>query len=121
VTLRDDGVAAHCRLTEMAQGPYGLKSFKCRFSGTFTQGFSQPCTYFLAELYHLQRNHQGLDNCLIIATEPPIATNGTVRKRQRLGVVLNFYYRELVSDFSFWTIRDVNWVTVAVADSPEIV
>jgi hypothetical protein len=44
--------------------------------------------------YHLERNHQGLKNCLIIATEKTIATNGTVRKRERLGGMLNFYYRE---------------------------
>jgi hypothetical protein len=31
---------------------------------------------------------------LIIATEIAIATNGTVRKRRRLGGMLNFYYRE---------------------------
>jgi transposase InsO family protein len=41
--------------------------------------------------YHLERNHQGLDNRLIIASET--ATNGTVRKRQRLGGMLNYYYR----------------------------
>jgi hypothetical protein len=42
--------------------------------------------------YHLERNHQGLDNRLIIRSETPVATNGTVRKRQRLGGMLNYYY-----------------------------
>jgi putative transposase len=43
--------------------------------------------------YHLERNHQGLDNRLIIRSETPGATNGPVRKRQRLGGMLNYYYR----------------------------
>jgi hypothetical protein len=43
--------------------------------------------------YHLERNHQGLDNRLIIESERAVTTNGTVRKRQRLGGMLNYYYR----------------------------
>jgi transposase InsO family protein len=44
--------------------------------------------------YHLERNHQGLDNRLIIAADTIVPTAGTVRKRQRLGGVLYYYYRE---------------------------
>src|SRR5438552_14062063 len=44
--------------------------------------------------YHLERNHQGLDNRLIIPTETAAATTGKVRSRQRLGGLLNYYYRE---------------------------
>jgi len=43
--------------------------------------------------YHLERNHQGLDNRLII----PLKTtpmNGTIRRHQRLRGMLNYYYRE---------------------------
>ena len=47
---------------------------------------------FLAH-YHLERNHQGLDNQLITAIEIS-AKSGPVRKRQRLGGMLNYYYRE---------------------------
>jgi len=43
--------------------------------------------------YHLERNHQGLDNRLIVPMKT-IPTNGTIRKHQRLGGVLNYYYRE---------------------------
>lgn len=43
--------------------------------------------------YHLERNHQGLDNRPIIPSERAVATHGTVRKRQRLGGMLNYYYR----------------------------
>jgi putative transposase len=42
--------------------------------------------------YHLERNHQGLGNALIDrAPAPPAA--GPVRRRQRAGGVLNYYYR----------------------------
>ena len=42
--------------------------------------------------YHGERNHQGLDNELI--DHPPRARlDGPVRRRQRLGGLLNYYYR----------------------------
>ena len=44
--------------------------------------------------YHQERNHQGLDNRLIIPTKTTAAMKGTVRRRQRLGGMLNYYYRE---------------------------
>ena len=44
------------------------------------------------EHYHLERNHQGLENRLIRG-HPIIAhDNGVVRCRQRLGGMLNFYH-----------------------------
>jgi hypothetical protein len=43
--------------------------------------------------YHLERNHQGLDNRLIV-TEQTTTQAGNLRKRQRLGGMLNYYYRE---------------------------
>ena len=44
--------------------------------------------------YHLERNHQGLDNRLIVSMENMAAKKGTVRSRQRIGGLLNYYYRE---------------------------
>ena len=43
--------------------------------------------------YHHERNHQGLGNRLIhpLPTSPPL--HGPVRCRQRLGGMLNYYYR----------------------------
>jgi hypothetical protein len=43
--------------------------------------------------YHGERNHQGLGNELIVPTE---AANGVgkVSRRERLGGLLSFYYRE---------------------------
>src|SRR5262249_47172020 len=44
--------------------------------------------------YHHERNHQGLDNQLI-APEPVVGGHrGAVRRRERLGGVLSYYYRE---------------------------
>jgi len=42
------------------------------------------------EHYHLERNHQGLDN-RSIAWEPAVEPVGPVRRRQRLGGILNYY------------------------------
>jgi transposase InsO family protein len=42
--------------------------------------------------YHHERNHQGLDNELIVGIASPRRA-GTVRRAQRLGGLLNFYHR----------------------------
>jgi transposase InsO family protein len=44
--------------------------------------------------YHRERNHQGLDNQLL--TKPPaiVSSPGPVRKLERVGGLLNYYYRE---------------------------
>ena len=41
-----------------------------------------------------ERNHQGLWNALIDGAPGPASTNGRVRRRERLGGLLNFYHRE---------------------------
>jgi putative transposase len=43
--------------------------------------------------YHLERNHQGLGNRLITPQAIPTDSNGTIQRRQRLGGMLNYYYR----------------------------
>jgi putative transposase len=43
--------------------------------------------------YHEERNHQGLGNRLIMPTSPINTTHGTIKRRQRLGGLLNHYYR----------------------------
>jgi putative transposase len=42
--------------------------------------------------YHLERNHQGLGNRLIVPMETKAETTGAVERRQRLGGLLNYYY-----------------------------
>lgn len=44
------------------------------------------------EHYHLERNHQGLENELISAKNQNIDPNSSVQRRQRLGGLLNYYY-----------------------------
>jgi putative transposase len=44
--------------------------------------------------YHRERNHQGLGNRLIMPSSCPLPATGDIRRRQRLGGMLNYYYRE---------------------------
>jgi hypothetical protein len=43
--------------------------------------------------YHMERPHQGLDGKLIKPANDH-ASDGPVMRRERLGGVLNYYYRE---------------------------
>ena len=43
--------------------------------------------------YHAERNHQGLENELIRAAARTRCPSGPVRRRQRMGGMLNYYYR----------------------------
>jgi putative transposase len=44
--------------------------------------------------YHHERNHQGLGNRLIMEQEPCAGSRGAIQRRQRLGGMLNYYYRQ---------------------------
>jgi len=44
--------------------------------------------------YHLERNHQGLGNRLIRPDLAHVGSTGEIRRRERLGGMLNYYYRE---------------------------
>jgi transposase InsO family protein len=44
------------------------------------------------EHYERERNHQGVDNRLLVAA--PMNDQGPVQRRERLGGTLNFYYRQ---------------------------
>ena len=44
--------------------------------------------------YHYERNHQGLDNRLILEEGSHRSTTGAIQRRQRLGGMLNYYYRQ---------------------------
>ena len=43
--------------------------------------------------YHLERNHQGLGNRLISPESLPGLSQGDVARHERLGGLLNYYYR----------------------------
>ena len=44
--------------------------------------------------YHLERNHQGLDNRLIVPIGAVGEKRGSVQRRERLGGMLSYYYRD---------------------------
>jgi putative transposase len=44
--------------------------------------------------YHMERNHQGLENRLIVPLEMIGTAVAVVKKRERVGGLLNYYYRE---------------------------
>ena len=43
--------------------------------------------------YHRERNHQGLENRLLKPIDQVRGLHGVIRKRERLGGMLNYYYR----------------------------
>ena len=44
--------------------------------------------------YHIERNHQGLENRLIVPLEMSNISTTVVKKRERIGGLLNYYYRD---------------------------
>ena len=57
--------------------------------GSLRKGIREFVTH-----YHAERNHQGLGNRLIIPDETHAGNSGTIRCRERLGGMLNYYYRQ---------------------------
>jgi len=60
----------------------------------FGEGSLRKAIYEFVMHYHHERNHQGLDNRLIIENESGVGSTGAIHCRQRLGRMLNYYYRE---------------------------
>ena len=56
-------------------------------------GLRRAIQEFIAH-YHRERNHQGLGNRLIMPSSCPLPATGDIRRTQRLGGMLNYYYRE---------------------------
>ena len=82
-----------------------LNAYAERFVQTIKEGCLEQMIFFgedslrnairhFVAHYHVERNHQGLNNRLIVATETIGTTTGTVRTRRRLGGMLNYYYRQ---------------------------
>jgi transposase InsO family protein len=59
----------------------------------FGEGSLRKAIQEFVRHYHRERNHQGLGNRLIIEDESGVGRDGAIRCRQRLGGVLNYYYR----------------------------
>ena len=49
----------------------------------------------ITEHYHFERHHQGLGNRLILRDSAHVESNGEIRRRERLGGMLNYYYRDV--------------------------
>ena len=56
-------------------------------------GVRKATAEFMAH-YHNERNHQGLDNALISPEPGHGGAQGEVHRRERLGGLLNYYYRK---------------------------
>ncbi|MEE8410353.1 MAG: hypothetical protein V3T05_12155, partial [Myxococcota bacterium] len=44
--------------------------------------------------YHRERNHQGVGNVLLFPKRATRVSSHTIKRRERLGGLLNFYHRE---------------------------
>ena len=60
----------------------------------FGEGSLRKAIHEFIEHYHHERNHQGLGNRLIVEEEPRADKTGAIQCRQRLGGMLNYYYRQ---------------------------
>jgi putative transposase len=60
----------------------------------FGEGSLRKAIHEFVEHYHFERNHQGLGNRLIIEERSGTANSGPIQCRQRLGGMLNYYYRQ---------------------------
>jgi putative transposase len=60
----------------------------------FGEGSLRKAIHEFVAHYHFERNHQGLDNRLIVPGPPQAGGGGGIRCRQRLGGMLNYYYRQ---------------------------
>lgn len=70
---------------------YGVSGRHSRVIPIGERHFRRAVAEYVAH-YHDERNHQGLDNRLISGS-PVIQMTRRVRRRPRLGALLNFYER----------------------------
>ena len=59
----------------------------------FGEGSLRTAIHNFVAHYHTERNHQGLANRLISPEQGHLGKAGIVHRRQRLGGMLNYYYR----------------------------
>jgi putative transposase len=60
----------------------------------FGEGSLRKAIHEFVAHYHRERNHQGLGNRLIMREESGVDSAGPIQRRQRLGGMLNYYYRQ---------------------------
>jgi putative transposase len=59
----------------------------------FGEASLRKAVYHFVAHYHLERNHQSLQNRLIIPQPKVFKSAGKIERRHRLGGLLNYYYR----------------------------
>ena len=59
------------------------------------EGHLRLIVHEYVEHYQRERNHQGLDNQLLQRPPPAVRADADVQRRERLGGLLSFYYREV--------------------------
>lgn len=59
----------------------------------FGEASLRTATQNFVEHYHAERNHQGQSNQLIRPEAGHLGASGAIQRRQRLGGMLNYYYR----------------------------
>jgi hypothetical protein len=59
----------------------------------FGEGSLRKGIHEFVQHYHSERHHQGLGNRLIIPDDLHAGNGGRVCRRERLGGMLNYYYR----------------------------
>ena len=60
----------------------------------FGEGAVRKATAEFITHYHSERNHQALGNALICPEPEQAGAQGAVHRRERLGGLLNYYYRK---------------------------
>ena len=60
----------------------------------FGEGSLRKAVHEFVEHYHRERNHQGLDNRLIMPEQLNGDRAGAIQRRSRLGGMLNYYHRQ---------------------------
>jgi putative transposase len=99
MTATDEGALARCRV------------LICDRDQKWSARHLRRAMHEFVEHYHHERNHQGLDNELIDGHSSPEGA-GRIRCRQRLGGLLNYYYRgvtrRVLGSAEFWDITGVN-------------
>jgi transposase InsO family protein len=60
----------------------------------FGKGSLRKAVHDFVVHYHRERNHQGVGNRHIMQEEPYARRTGLIQCRQRLGGMLNYYYRQ---------------------------
>src|SRR5688572_27445497 len=59
----------------------------------FGEGSLRTAVQNFVAHYHNERNHQGLGNRLILPDRAHVRTTGVIQCHERLGGMLNYYYR----------------------------